>query len=114
MKVKRKIIDIDEELCDGCGQCVIACAESAIEIIDGKAKVISDNLCDGLGACIGDCPQGALKIVERETEEFDENAVEKHLKQQKKSSANTRHIALRLSFNTDSGIFNRNNVPVCQ
>lgn len=86
MKVKRKIIDINEELCDGCGQCAIACAEGAIKIIDGKAKVISDNLCDGLGACIGDCPQGALKIVERETEEFDEDAVEKHLEQQKKAA----------------------------
>ncbi len=85
MKVKRKIIDINEELCDGCGQCAIACAEGAIKIIEGKAKVISDNLCDGLGACIGDCPQGALKIVERETEEFDEDAVEKHLEQQKKA-----------------------------
>ena len=85
MKVKRKIIEINEELCDGCGQCVIACAEGAIKIIDGKAKVISDNLCDGLGACIGDCPQGALKIVERETDEFDEDAVEKHLEQQKKA-----------------------------
>lgn len=86
MKVKRKIIDINEELCDGCGQCAIACAEGAIKIIDGKAKVISDNLCDGLGACIGDCPQGALKIIERETEEFDEDAVEKHLEQQKKAA----------------------------
>ncbi|MDL1963126.1 MAG: 4Fe-4S binding protein [Deltaproteobacteria bacterium] len=86
MKVKRKIIAINEELCDGCGQCAIACAEGAIKIIDGKAKVISDNLCDGLGACIGDCPQGALKIVERETEEFDEDAVEKHLGQQKKAA----------------------------
>ena len=85
MTVKRKIIDINEELCDGCGQCVIACAEGAIKIIDDKAKVISDNLCDGLGACIGDCPQGALKIVERETDEFDEDAVEKHLEQQKKA-----------------------------
>jgi len=85
MKVKRKIIEINEELCDGCGQCVIACAEGAIKIIDSKAKVISDNLCDGLGACIGECPQGALKIVERETEEFDVEAVEKHLEQQKKA-----------------------------
>ncbi|RLB78932.1 MAG: hypothetical protein DRH24_13680 [Deltaproteobacteria bacterium] len=87
MKVKRKIIEIDEELCDGCGQCVIACAEGAIKIIDGKAKVISDNLCDGLGACIGDCPQEALKIIERDADEFDVDAVEKHLKQQKKVEA---------------------------
>ena len=79
MKVKRKIIEINEELCDGCGNCVLSCAESAIKIIEGKAKVISDNLCDGLGACLGDCPTNALKIVERYTDEFDENAVEKHL-----------------------------------
>ncbi len=84
MKVNRKIIKIDEELCDGCGQCVIACAEGAIEIVDGKAKVISDNLCDGLGACIGDCPQGALEIIEREADDFDEDAVEKHLAAMKK------------------------------
>ncbi len=79
MKVKRKIIQIDEEKCTGCGQCVIACAEGAIEIVDGKAKVISDNLCDGLGACIGECPEDALHIIEREAEEFDETAVEEHL-----------------------------------
>ena len=79
MKVTRKIIEIDEERCDGCGNCVIACAEGALKIIDGKAKVISDNLCDGLGACIGDCPQDALKIIERDAEDFDEAAVEAHL-----------------------------------
>ncbi len=79
MKTTRKIIEIDEELCDGCGQCVPACAEGAIQIIDGKARVVSENLCDGLGACLGECPTGALKIVERDAEEFDEQAVEKHL-----------------------------------
>ncbi|MCF8025311.1 MAG: 4Fe-4S binding protein [Desulfobacteraceae bacterium] len=79
MKTLRKIIEIDEELCDGCGQCVPACAEGAIRIIDGKARVVSENLCDGLGACLGECPTGALKIVERKAEEFDEKEVEKHL-----------------------------------
>ncbi len=79
MKILRKIIQIDENLCDGCGTCIPSCAEGALKIIDGKAKVVSDNFCDGLGACLGECPQGALKIIEREAEEFDEKAVEKYL-----------------------------------
>jgi Pyruvate/2-oxoacid:ferredoxin oxidoreductase delta subunit len=82
MKVVRNIIEIDDEKCDGCGNCVPSCAEGAIQIVDGKARVIADKYCDGLGACLGECPQGALKIVEREAEDFDEAAVHDLLKQQ--------------------------------
>jgi ferredoxin len=73
--MKRKIIFIDEDKCDGCGNCVPECHEGALQIIDGKARLISDLFCDGLGACIGFCPTGAIKIEEREAEQYNEKKV---------------------------------------
>lgn len=90
-KVMRDIIQIDEEKCNGCGGCVLACAEGAIQIVDGKARLVSETYCDGLGACLGECPQGALSIQKRESEDFDEVAVEHHLDSLKKEKMMTHH-----------------------
>ncbi|WP_242396006.1 ATP-binding protein, partial [Anaeromyxobacter oryzisoli] len=72
----RKIVQIDEAKCDGCGQCIPSCAEGAIALVDGKARLASDVLCDGLGACLGECPNGALSVIERDAPAFDAATVE--------------------------------------
>ena len=82
---KRKIIRIDEEKCDGCGLCIPDCPEGALQIIDGKARLISDLFCDGLGACLGSCPQGAITIEEREAEEYNERKVMRNIARQGKN-----------------------------
>jgi ferredoxin len=83
--MKRKIIKIDEKKCNGCGECIPNCPEGALQIIDGKARLISDLFCDGLGVCIGHCPQGAITIEERQAQEYDERKVMQNIIKQGKN-----------------------------
>ncbi|HRY11985.1 MAG TPA: 4Fe-4S binding protein [Syntrophomonadaceae bacterium] len=91
--VLRSIVKIDEELCNGCGACISPCAEGALALVDGKAKVIRDELCDGAGFCMGLCPVGALSLEIRETESFSEQAVE-----ELRNSAPRQYIAQHCNF----------------
>jgi len=98
--VKRKIIKINQEKCNGCGLCIPNCPEGALQIIDGKARLISDLFCDGLGACIGYCPEGAITIEEREAGKYDEKRVMENIVKQGKNVIKA-HLAHLKGHNQD-------------
>jgi ferredoxin len=91
-KILRDVIRIDEEKCDGCGLCVNACVEGAIQLVNGKAKLVSESYCDGLGACIGHCPQDAITIEKREAFAFDEQATKAHQEKQQRAKEQTNFV----------------------
>lgn len=91
--MKRKIVNIDESKCNGCGQCIPKCAEGALQIINGKAKLVKDTYCDGLGACLGQCPQDAITVTERDADAFDEKEVHEYLKSKGITKPVTIHVS---------------------
>ena len=100
----RKIIEIDEELCTGCGVCIPNCPEGALQVIDGKARLISDIFCDGLGACLGECPEDAISIIEREAEDYSERLVMENMM---KAGDNTVYAHLKhLQDHGETGFLN--------
>ncbi|MCL2863435.1 MAG: 4Fe-4S binding protein [Methanimicrococcus sp.] len=104
-KTFRNIIKIDEELCNGCGNCISPCAEGAIKIINGKAKVVFEELCDGLGACLPSCPTGALTIEKRKADAFDDEKVkQQQVKQQQVKQQQVKQHQ-DVSENETAGVF---------